>query len=390
MFIVYLFYLILSINEGNTLSSGSRSGLNLNGKMNKLISLNQRFYPEKLFYAPDWIVLGVNNTCNLHCKMCDVGVNYDQSNFYQNLMGSQPVHMPLDLFKKIVDDAKLYFPNVKLGYAFTEPLVYKYLYESLVYARDNNIFTSITTNALNLRKWADKLVDAGLNELYISLDGPADIHNDIRGYKLSFEKAVEGIEYLFSLKKHPKISLFCVVTQWNIGRLKEFADSFRKFPLTQIGFMHTNYTPDSVAEFHNSQFGAMYPATASNMQDIDINKYDLDLLYSEMLEIKKTSYPYQITFSPEINSRSQLEFFYHNPEKHFGRKCYDAFNMIMVKSNGDVIPAHGRCYNLKIGNMHEQNLRSIWNSPVISKFRKQLNTSGGLLPACSRCCSAFG
>lgn len=356
---------------------------------NKLISLNQKILPQKLFHSPKWLVLGVNNTCNLHCKMCDVGINYTESNFYQNLMGTQPLHMPLDLFKNIVDQADKYFPNVKLGYAFTEPLVYKHLYESLKYAASKKMFTSITTNALNLKKWADKLVDAELDELYISLDGPADIHNEIRGYKQSYEKALEGMEALFTKKNPPKISVFCVITQWNIGRLKEFLEGFRKYPIAEIGFMHTNYTPDSLAQEHNALYGNLYHATASNMQDIDLSAYDLETLLREIQDIKKTMFPFKVSFSPEINEKAVLYNFYHRPEKLFGKKCHDVFNAMMIKSNGDVIPAHGRCYNLKIGNMYENNLNTIWNSNIISRFRQDLNKAGGLLPACSRCCSAF-
>lgn len=36
-------------------------------------NLNRRFYPGHMFFAPEWLVLGVNNACNLHCRMCDVG-----------------------------------------------------------------------------------------------------------------------------------------------------------------------------------------------------------------------------------------------------------------------------------------------------------------------------
>lgn len=355
----------------------------------KLINLNQKHYPQKLFYGPEWLVLGVNNTCNLHCKMCDVGVDYNKSNFYQNLVGTTPLHMPMELFKKIADQAALYFPNVKLGYAFTEPLVYSHLYESLKYASEKKLFTSVTTNALSLRKWADKLIDAKLNELYISLDGPADVHNQIRGYDKSFEKAVEGINYLLSQKNHPKISLFCVITQWNIGRLKEFVDYFKNYPLEQIGFMHTNYTPDSVAHDHNLVFGDKYFATASNMKDIDMDQYDLKILHSEIEEIKNTTYPFKISFSPDITNEQMLYSFYHEPGKLYGKKCYDVFNAVMIKSNGDVIPAHGRCYNLNIGNLYNENLKEIWNSKVISQFRQDITKEGGLLPACSRCCSAF-
>ncbi len=321
--------------------------------------------------------------------MCDVGVNYNESNFYQNLMGTQPLHMPLDLFKKIADQAAKYYPNTKLGYAFTEPLVYKHLYESLKYAAERKLFTSVTTNALNLRKIADKLIDAELDELYVSLDGPADIHNEIRGYNQSFEKAVEGIDYLFHQKRKPKISIYCVITQWNIGRLKEFLDYFKDYPLAHIGFMHTNYTPDALAERHNLHYGNLYHATASNMKDIDITSYDLNALHAEILEIKQKKYAFPVSFSPEITDKEKLIGFYHHPEKFHGKKCYDVFNTIMIKSNGDVIPAHGRCYNLKIGNLYEDTLPAIWNSGVIAKFRNDLNKAGGLLPACSRCCSAF-
>lgn len=46
-------------------------------------------------------------------------------------MGSKPLHMPIDLYKEIADQAAIYFPHVKLGYAFTEPLIYTHLEESL-------------------------------------------------------------------------------------------------------------------------------------------------------------------------------------------------------------------------------------------------------------------
>lgn len=355
----------------------------------KLVHLNRKFYPQRLFHGPEWIVLGVNNSCNLHCKMCDVGVRYESSNFYQNLTGSHPLHMPLDLFKKIADQTASYYPSAKLGYAFTEPLVYKYLIESLQYASSKKLYTTITTNALNLKKVADSLVEANLNELYISLDGPADIHNEIRGYRLSFEKAVEGIEYLLLKKKRPRIFLFCVITQWNIGHLKRFLHQFQNYDLSGVGFMHTNYTPEPVAIAHNSVYGTLYHATASNMQDIQLNAYDLDLLFEEIQAIKAVRFPFPVSFSPELKSKQELYSFYHQPEVFVGKHCHDVFNAIMIKSNGDVIPAHGRCYNLQIGNLYKMDLPQIWNSSVIAQFRKTLNKAGGLLPACSRCCSAF-
>ncbi len=355
----------------------------------KVKSINAAVYPQHLFYNPEWLVLGVNNICNLHCKMCDVGVGYSESNFSANLVGSKPLHMPIELIKQIMDQAATYFPNVKMGYAFTEPLVYIHLEESLRYAKEKGLYTFLTTNGLTLPQKANMLCDSGLNEISISLDGTQDIHNEIRGNNKSFQNAVKGIEALLANKNHPAISVYFAITEWNIACMKEFADYFKNYPLKNLGFMHTNFTPQSIADFHNKTWGNTYHATLSNTMEINIDKMDLELLFNQIKEIKSASYPYKIGFSPNIDSIEQLQKFYLRPEELFGKKCNDVSRNIMIKSDGSVIPAQGRCYNIKIGSLYEQNLKEIWNSNIISKLRMDLNQAGGLLPACSRCCSAF-
>jgi len=358
--------------------------------LNKLKTLNSKIYPKHLAYAPSWIVLGVNNICNLHCKMCDVGVDYNKSNFFENLVGTRPLNMPKELIFDVIKQTAKHFPSSKIGYAFTEPLIYPHLVESLQLANELGLFTSVTTNALNLKRHADKLSSSGINEINISLDGPPDVHNFIRGHKSSFQKAIEGMTYLSSINKSIRFNIYCVITEWNIGRLVEFVDLFKDLPISHLGFMHTNFTPQSVADQHNDQFGGAYPATASNMQEIDIGSMNLEVLWEEIKRIKSKKYPFPVTFSPELNSEKDLDVFYHHPEIMLGKRCHDIYQNIMIKSNGDVIPAHGRCYNLTIGNLHDNNLKEIWNSEVIQKFRVDVHKAGGLLPACSRCCSGFG
>ncbi len=351
--------------------------------------LNHRIYPKKLFYGIKWVVLGVNNICNLHCKMCDVGLKVNDTNFAVNLTGTKPINMPLELVKRVIDQTDSYYPKAKLGYAFTEPLIYPHLIESLQYANEKNLFTTITTNALNLEHKAADLVQAGLNEIYISLDGPEEIHNSIRGHKSSYSRAISGIEALLETKNPPGISIFCVITEWNIGHLKRFVEDVRHLPLKEVGFMHTNFTTKAMAETHNQLLLGEYPATVSNMDEIDFSKMDLEVLHQEIEEITHTDYPFETTFSPEIHSRAQLDKFYNRPDISFGRRCNDVFNNLMIKSDGSVIPAHGRCYNLTIGNVYDESLKDIWNSKVVANFRVTLNKHGGLLPACLRCCSAF-
>ena len=356
---------------------------------NRIRRLNATYYPKHVFMSPKWLVLGVNNTCNLHCKMCDVGVNYTESNFYQNLMGSKPLHMPIDLFKEITDQAAISFPHVKLGYAFTEPLIYTHLEESLAYAKAKSLYTSLTTNGLGLKKWSTALDRQGLRELNLSLDGPEDIHNFIRGNPHSFSKAMEGIESLISMESKIKINVFCVITEWNADRLVEFLNKMNSYPFNKVGLMHSNFTPQQIADGHNEIFGGLYPATASNTSDTKLSTMNLNFLWEEMDKIKKHNWNFPVEFFPEISSMEKLRKYYQNPELFMGKRCMDVFSNMMIKSNGDVIPAHGRCYNLVIGNLYKQNLNQIWNSEIVSVFREKLVDSGGLLPACSRCCSSF-
>ena len=187
--------------------------------MNYLKKINKRFFPKTYLFDPEWIVLGVNNVCNLHCKMCDVGTKNSDTNFAKNLIGTHPINMPLNLLEKIIDQVAKHYPSTKLGYAFTEPLIYPHLEASLIYAKNKNLHTSITTNALTLKHKA-KILANYVTEIFISLDGPQEIHNNIRGHKKSFQKAIEGIKEILLLNPKASISVFCVITEWNIGYLK--------------------------------------------------------------------------------------------------------------------------------------------------------------------------
>ena len=351
--------------------------------------INIRLKPSKLYYSPEWLVLGVNNICNLHCKMCDIGTKNQSTNFSVNLVGTDPLNMPLELFQRIVDQSKKYYPKVKLGYAFTEPLIYPHLSASLDYAKFHNIETAITTNALNLKQKAKEIAAAGVKDIYISLDGPEEIHNHIRGHKSSFQRAIAGIEAILQEPNPPAISVFCVITEWNIGHLNRFVEFFKKYPIKQIGFMHMNFTPQEIADKHNLIYGNSYPATDSNVDEINIDQLNLPEMHKEIVSIKKQTFPIPVSFSPELDSMDKIEEFYLHPDKLIGKRCSDIFSNMMIKSDGSVIPAHGRCYNLEVGNLYKQELNEIWNSNQFGSFRKSIMDAGGLFPACSRCCSAY-
>lgn len=350
---------------------------------------NTRLLPGRLLYGPEWLVLGVNNVCNLHCRMCDVGQNETTSNFARNLLGASPLNMPMGLMERIVDQTATHFPAARLGFAFTEPLIYPHLVEAVGLATARGLSSAVTTNGLTLKSSAGELAAAGLDDLFLSLDGPPAIHDEIRGREGSFDRAVAGIEVLLAAEPRPRISVFCVITAWNQGRLISFLEVLSHLPLHQVGFMHPNFTPEDVVRTHNSTYGSSYPATTSNLGPFDPAEMDLEALDDELETMIGRSWPFPVSFSPNVRGAAALDRFYNRPAELIGRSCGDAFRALMIKSDGRVIPAHGRCYDVTVGNLHETSLPEIWNSAELGRFRKTLNRAGGLLPACSRCCSAF-
>lgn len=353
-------------------------------------SVNERLWPGHLAFGPRDIVLGVNNFCNLHCLMCDVGTGNDETNFGANLVGAKTRSMPIELFHRIADQTARCYPDARLTFAFTEPLAWKPLAEALDYARAKNIATGVTTNGLLLPRRAGEIAAAGCGVLSVSIDGPAAVHDRIRRHEGSFERAVSGIEAVLAQPDPPEISVYCTITQWNVGVLEEFLREMGRLKLKRVGLLHNNFVTADQAGRHNLLHGEMFPATASNVFLSDPAAIDLPALSAELTRIAATDHPFPVVIQPHVTGLTELEIYYHRPEVFVGRRCHDASRILMIDSDGEAIPVHGRCFRFPIANIRDLSLREIWNHSSLAELRRTLNRAGGLLPACSRCCGGFG
>lgn len=64
--------------------------------------------------------------------MNDMCTKKFESNFVKNLIGLHPLNMPFNLIKRIIRQTATYYQKANLGSAFTEPLVYPDIKESIV------------------------------------------------------------------------------------------------------------------------------------------------------------------------------------------------------------------------------------------------------------------
>ncbi len=355
----------------------------------RLRVLNERLAPGHLLFGPRHIVLGVNNFCNLRCVMCDVGTGDDGTNFGANLVGAKTRSMPIELFRRIADEAAGLHPRPKLALAFTEPLAWKPLGEALDYARSLGLRVSVTSNGLLLMAKAQELAEGRCSELAISLDGPAPIHDAIRRRKGSYARAVEGIEGLSAMPGAPPVSIYCTITERNIGWLRSFLDGLKGLGLKRVGLIHNNFITEELAALHNGAYAGLLGATASNVFEASPTEIDVEVLSAELTEIAAGSYPFPVLIQPGLTTAQELTTYYRRPEQFIGRRCNDINRILMIDPDGEAIPAHGRCFRFPVANVRDRSLREIWNHPNLAAARQTLNRAGGLLPACSRCCGGF-
>ena len=131
---------------------------------------------------PKSVTFRISGQCDLNCKMC----------IYRNAGFLDSTQMlPLEIFKKVIDQVSSSKPFI----AFTggEPLLHPDILECLSYVKKKRLYCGLTTNGLRLARYAGNIATSGLDILVVSLDGPQEVHDRIRGRAGAYQKALEGI-----------------------------------------------------------------------------------------------------------------------------------------------------------------------------------------------------
>ena len=126
----------------------------------------------KYINTPHRLRIENTNICNADCIFCP----------HQSMKRKQGI-MDFELFKKIIDQARLYNIPVVSIHGFGEPLLDKYFFQRVKYAREKGLKRIATnTNALFLNEQRiEKLMESGLDEIYISFDAATeDTYKKIR------------------------------------------------------------------------------------------------------------------------------------------------------------------------------------------------------------------
>ena len=346
----------------------------------------------------DWpgvIFISINSVCNARCKMCDVGQQVEDSQFFKNLRinSQKPVELKLSRLKKLVEEVRHFKPLISV--ISTEPLLYKDLFKFAKYVRRNGLDIAVTTNGILLKKYARDFVESEVTNLWVSLDGPAHIHNYIRGVPQIFQKATAGIKEIEKWKKtlgkdNPKLNINFTISNFNYDKIVEFIESIIPLKPATVSVSHYNYVTLEVAKEHNEQYGNICRATPSCISAVDLKKIKPKVLLKQLKEAKK-KYAARVNmgFAPDLTTEKQIFDFYNNPHVIVTQPtCRAPWQIAQILADGS-LTISTRCFNMELGNINKTNFKDAWNSPEFCKFRKIIKKHGLFVPACTRCCAVL-
>lgn len=130
----------------------------------------------------------ITKLCNLHCRMCDYRIN----NFNYKPMSLNKI---LSVIEEIKDlDAKV------LELSGGEPMIRKDIFEIINFASSLGLDVYLMTNGVLIGETeAQKLIESGLKGVSISLEGPEELNDKIRG-RGNYQKALKAIKFFETYK----------------------------------------------------------------------------------------------------------------------------------------------------------------------------------------------
>jgi len=341
---------------------------------------------------PETISLFLTYKCNLRCKMCGQwGENGWAKCQPPEITGKT---LPVDTIKRMIDDTAFFKPNITLFGG--EPLLFKDWEEVVRHIKKRKLRVNMITNGTLLSQYVEKVVDSGIDEIIFSLDGPEEIHDEIRSGKGIFKKATESFMMLKDYKEKkgistPRVNVNTTIFEDNYRRLDEIISVAESIGADTLTFHHLIFLSDKICN-DNSRF----MKNELNLECMDwkgfsmdrLPEIDPDYLVEKLKELKSRKSKVSINVYPNF-TEEETKKYYSNFEfrsETYSTRCISPWMTVYVFPNGDIKPCLDVSYIA--GNILEERFPEIWNGEKLKQYRRVLKKHG-IFPGCIRCTELY-
>ncbi len=257
-----------------------------------------------------------------------------------------------------------------------EPLLHRDLAGILDFFRGLGIRITLLTTGLLLAKRAVVLAHS-VNDIIVSLDGPAAVHNAIRRIPRAFETMAQGIEAVRRIAPAMPIAARTTVQKQNHTKLRATVDAARGLRLDSISFLPADV---SSTAFHRDQ-----PWSGDRQQEVSLGLVELQGLSVEIEAlIEQRSHEIACGYireSPEKLRRLAERF----RERIEGTppespQCNAPWVSTVLEVDGSLRPCF---FHAPVASTAHATLAEVLNSPGALAFRETLDIPTN--PTCQQC-----
>ncbi len=322
----------------------------------------------------------LTDDCNLRCQYCPRSDCRSEG-------GQAPAYMDTGSMLKLVDQVAAFAPWIRL--IGGEPFLHPEWPRLVGRAAEHGMWCASVTNGLANEALAEDLVSSGLRILGVSIDGPQEIHDKIRGQG-TYQRIIDGITAVRRVKARrgselPLIEIYVTVHAANQHVLVDFAEELAafqiwKFRAQQLVWASSTQIRDSRALIHSAVPGAEFfpPELTTSDQPSGVNA---QVLCSQFAALRERSFPFIVEIHPDLPFEEwhpyHTETNYYRPKD---RPCHSMGRYVYIDPHGRVHP----CLPLDMGNTFELPFARVYNGRRFRAFRR-LVSSHGRLPLCHRC-----
>ena len=343
---------------------------------------------------PETVSIFITYRCNLRCSMCSQWGESGSAKYYtrEELYS----HQELDNLKKLIDDLSKWKPTITLFGG--EPLMYKGLFDLVRHVKSHGMRINMITNGVMLEHFAPQIVETGVDEIIWSLDGPEDLHDQIRGRKGTFQRAIQGIKTVNRLREEagsrkPVVNINSTLFETNYNRLDETVAVAEEIEAATLTFHHLIFLGQDQYEAHDLVFKAHFGVSCTDWAGFvweDIPDIDAEKLLSEIrrIEAEKRHSKTSVHFYPNLTDEEILRY-YQNFDfvpKSYRPRCLSPWMTAYVMPDGEVRACY--LFNYSLGNIDDKPFTKIWNDAAYKRFRR-LTKREGYYPACQRCTELY-
>lgn len=322
-------------------------------------------------HEPVCLYLETTNRCNLLCTTCP--------RTYEQL--EPEADMPWSLFTSLIDQ----YPNIArvVLHGIGEPMLVKDIAQRVKYLKDRNIYALFNTNGTLLTKTNGRaLIEAGLDELRVSLDAAeSEVFQMVRG-KDFFDKIVANVKNFTSMQRElnapkPRVSLWLTGLRETVDQLPNFVRLAHSIGvgevyLQRLVFFEEPTDEHSLARAESALFEHTTAREEALIHEAESIAKQLGVMFSasgavdpgESIKMQRSDSPWSL--------------------------CRRPWSLMYITANGRVLPCCIAPFSMKgygsftLGNATQSSLREIWNGPEYQRFREGLLTSAPP-PACANC-----